>query len=80
MQTCLDKFPSSAAFDAIHEALNASEADRKDAMKKGGAVFAITLTNKAGEKESWNIDLKETGKVSKGLGEKPGGESSPYLT
>jgi hypothetical protein len=37
-------------------------------------VFAFTLKNKAGETASWNIDLKETGKVSSGLGEKPTGE------
>ncbi|KAM0333272.1 hypothetical protein ACHAQA_001933 [Verticillium albo-atrum] len=64
------KFPSSAAFDAISEALG-SEADRKDAIKQGNAVFAFTLKNPAGETDSWHIDLKETGKVQKGLGTKP---------
>jgi hypothetical protein len=68
-----DKFPSSAAFDEINNALNASEADRKDAIKQGNAVFAFTLKNAAGETESWNIDLKNKGAVSKGLGEKPNG-------
>ncbi|KAK4138063.1 sterol-binding-like protein [Trichocladium antarcticum] len=66
-----DKFPASAAFDQINSALNASEADRKDAMKQGNAVFAFTLKNAAGETDSWNIDLKNKGVVSKGLGEKP---------
>ncbi|EOO04146.1 putative fatty acid-binding protein [Phaeoacremonium minimum UCRPA7] len=65
-----DKFPSSAAFDAINDALNASEADKKDAIKQGNAVFAFTLKNSAGETESWHIDLKEKGQVSKGLPEK----------
>ena len=69
-----DNFPSSEAFDAINDALNASEADRKDALKQGGAIFAFTLKNAAGKKESWNIDLKNSGKVSTGLGEKPNGE------
>jgi hypothetical protein len=68
------KFPSSAAFDAINEALNASEADKKDALKQGNAVFAFTLKNAAGETESWHIDLKEKGTVGKGLGQKPNGE------
>lgn len=68
----LDKFPSSAAFDAINEALS-SEADKKDAIKQGNAVFAFTLKNAAGETESWHIDLKNTGTVGKGLGEKPTG-------
>ncbi|KAM0285669.1 hypothetical protein ACHAQH_001375 [Verticillium albo-atrum] len=64
------KFPSSAAFDAINSALS-SEADRKDAIKQGNAVFAFTLKNTAGETDSWHIDLKETGTVQKGLGTKP---------
>ncbi|KAJ4306230.1 hypothetical protein N0V88_001028 [Collariella sp. IMI 366227] len=66
-----DAFPSSVAFEQINSALNASEADRKDAMKQGNAVFAFTLKNAAGETDSWNIDLKNKGVVSKGLGEKP---------
>ena len=53
--------------------LTASEADRKDAMKQGNAVFAFTLKNAAGETESWHIDLKNKGEVGKGLGEKPNG-------
>ena len=72
-----DKFPSSAAFDAINEALTASEADKKDAIKQGNAVFAFTLKNAAGETESWHIDLKNKGTVGKGLGEKPTGEDTP---
>ncbi|KAJ6440442.1 SCP-2 sterol transfer family protein [Purpureocillium lavendulum] len=66
-----DKFPSSVAFDAIASALDSSAEDRKDAIKQGNAVFAFTLKNKAGETESWHIDLKETGKVATGTGAKP---------
>ncbi|ROV96248.1 hypothetical protein VMCG_07707 [Cytospora schulzeri] len=66
-----EKFPSSAAFQTINEALNVSEADKKDAIKQGNGVYAFTLKNTAGETESWHIDLKNEGKVSKGLGEKP---------
>ena len=72
-----DKFPSSEAFDLINAALNASDAERKDAIKKGGAIFAFTLKAGSGETESWYIDLKETGKVGKGVapeGKKPTGE------
>lgn len=68
-----DKFPASAAFDEINNALNASEADRKDALKQGNAVFAFNLKNAAGETESWHIDLKNKGAVFKGVGEKPTG-------
>ncbi|KAK5145577.1 hypothetical protein LTR04_001263 [Oleoguttula sp. CCFEE 6159] len=59
-------FPSSVAFDAISDSLKADDAERKDAIKKGGAVFAFTLKNKEGAQESWHIDLKEKGVVGKG--------------
>ncbi|KAF2813077.1 sterol-binding-like protein [Mytilinidion resinicola] len=61
-----DAFPSSTAFDAIAASLSNSDADRKDAIKKGGTIFAFTLKNDAGATESWYIDLKETGTVGKG--------------
>lgn len=69
-------FPSSSAFDAINDSLKSDEAERKKAIKDGNAVFAFTIKNKAGETESWNIDLKTKGEVSKGLGEKPTGEQT----
>ena len=59
-----DNFPSSAAFDAISSALS-NDAERKDAIKKGGAVFSFTLKNN-GEEANWYIDLKDTGKVGQG--------------
>ncbi|KAI4648066.1 hypothetical protein J4E93_004477 [Alternaria ventricosa] len=61
-----DEFPASAAFDEIAQALSASDADRKDAIKNGKAIFAFTLKNKAGAQETWYLDLKETGTVGKG--------------
>ncbi|KAG4423802.1 hypothetical protein IFR04_003098 [Cadophora malorum] len=66
-----DAFPSSAAFDTINDTLKSSDAERKDAIKQANAVFAFTLKNKAGETESWHIDLKNKGEVGKGLGDKP---------
>ncbi len=80
MRTPTDKFPSSEAFVAIDDALKASEADRKDAIKQANAVFGITLKNAAGETESWHIDLKTEGAVHAGLDAvKPNGkqESPP---
>ena len=68
-----DKFPSSAAFDAINSALS-DPAEKKTAIKQGNAVFAFTLKNAAGETESWHIDLKNKGEVGQGLGDKPTGE------
>lgn len=67
-------FPSSEAFDVINSALAADEKERKDAIKQGNAVFSFTLKNKAGETESWHIDLKNKGEVGKGLGDKPTGK------
>lgn len=58
-------FPSSAAFDAIASSLSSDDAERKDAIKKGGAIFAFTL-KKDGKEESWYIDLKKDGVVGKG--------------
>jgi len=69
-----DAFPSSVAFDAINDSLKSNEADRKDAVKKGNAVFAFTLKNASGETESWHIDLKEKGEVAKG--EAPAGKKA----
>ena len=68
-----DAFPSSEAFEAINAALTSSDAERKDAIKQGNGVFAFTLKNKAGETDSWYIDLKNKGEVGKGLGDKPTG-------
>ena len=73
-----DAFPSSAAFDLINESLNSNEADRKDAIKKGNAIFAFTLKNASGATESWHIDLKEKGEVSKG--EAPEGKKANGTT
>lgn len=70
-----DKFPSSAAFQAINDALNTSEADKKDAIKQGNGIYAFTLKNAAGETDSWHIDLKNEGKVNKGLADKADGRS-----
>ncbi|KAM0247894.1 hypothetical protein ACHAQJ_009664 [Trichoderma viride] len=66
-----DAFPSSEAFEAISAALSSNDADRKDAIKNGKAVFAFNLKNKAGETASWHIDLKDKGTVGTGLGENP---------
>lgn len=67
-------FPASEAFELIASALKADPAERKNAMKQANSIFAFTLKNKAGETESWNIDLKTKGEVSKGLGDKPTGK------
>ncbi|EFY90137.1 oleate-induced peroxisomal protein [Metarhizium acridum CQMa 102] len=71
------KFPASAAFDVIDSVLSGSDAERKDAIKQANGVFAFTLKNKAGETESWHVDLKESGRVGTGVGKPTGMVSSP---
>ncbi|KAF3907742.1 hypothetical protein AA313_de0209248 [Arthrobotrys entomopaga] len=60
-----DSHPSSEMFDFIASAMK-DENEKKDAIKKGGAIFCFTLKNAAGESQSWFIDLKKTGEVGKG--------------
>ncbi|QIW98122.1 hypothetical protein AMS68_003640 [Peltaster fructicola] len=67
------KFPSSEAFDLIADGLK-NEADKKDAIKQGKAIFAFTLKNGAGEEKSWYLDLKKKGEV--GVGAAPAGEKA----
>jgi len=69
-----DAFPSSVAFEAINDVLASNEAERKDAIKKGGAIFTFQLKNSSGEQEAWYLDLKETGTVGKGA--TPSGKKS----
>lgn len=61
-----DAFPSSTAFDLINESLRSNDADRKDAVKQGNAIFAFTLKNASDATESWYIDLKDKGEVCRG--------------
>ncbi|KAJ6445095.1 fatty acid-binding protein [Purpureocillium lavendulum] len=69
-----EKFPSSGLFDAINGAIGDREnkADLAKAIKQANAIFGFVLKNQAGETQSWHVDLKETGRVAKGLdGVKP---------
>lgn len=50
----------------IEAALASNEAERKDAVKQGKAIFGFKLKNEQGQEEAWHLDLKETGKVGKG--------------
>ena len=78
----VDAFPSSEAFEAINSSLQSDDAGRKDAVKKGNAVFSFTLKNKEANTESWHIDLKDKGVVAKGeapAGKKADGKLAPTL-
>lgn len=69
-----DAFPSSAAFDAINDALTSDAAEQKNAIKQGQAVFAFKLKNASGQEAAWHIDLKESGRVA--TGEAPAGKKA----
>jgi hypothetical protein len=76
-----DAFPSSAAFDVIHQTLQGDEATRKEAVNQAKAVVAFTIKNADGKEESWHLDLKENGAVGKGAapqGGKADGESPAH--
>lgn len=75
-----DKFPASAFFETMNGALQSSDADKKQAMDMGKGIYAFTLKNAAGETDSWHIDLKNEGKVGKGVGQKPDGMFSEPLS
>jgi len=66
MPISLPSHPSSQAFELIHSALQSDPAEKKDAIKKGGAIFGFTLKNADGKEESWYIDLKQEGVVGRG--------------
>ncbi|KAL2009712.1 hypothetical protein VTN00DRAFT_5519 [Thermoascus crustaceus] len=59
-------FPASAAFDVMNAALKSDDAERQDAIKKGNAIFAFTLTNAQGQTKSWYLDLKDKGVIGEG--------------
>jgi len=71
-------FPSSEAFELINKGLQDDPAEKKDAIKKAGAIFAFILKNKAGAQESWYIDLKNEGAVGTGASP-PGGKADVTL-
>lgn len=75
-----DAFPASAAFDLISDSFKSNESERKNAVQKAKAVFAFTLKNKDGQEDSWYIDLKETGEVTKQAPKKADGVSFLYLS
>lgn len=59
-------FPSSAAFDAINQALSSDDKLRKSSVKKVNALVVFKLTNADNKTEHWYLDLKQDGKVGKG--------------
>lgn len=64
----------------MNAALQADDAERQDAIKKGNAVFTFTITNAKGQTKSWYLDLKEKGVIGEGeapAGGKADGELAP---
>jgi putative sterol carrier protein len=61
-----DSFPSSAAFDAINQTLQADQGEKKSAVDSAKAIVAFNLKNEKGEEKSWYLDLKNKGEVGEG--------------
>ncbi|KAG9005856.1 hypothetical protein FRB95_001024 [Tulasnella sp. JGI-2019a] len=60
-------FDSSPLMEQLGAALaGLSEKDRKAEISKTKSVFEIQLKNKEGTEQSWTIDLKKEGAVTKG--------------
>lgn len=60
----------------INEQLSENPDEVRDAIKKGNGIFAFTIKGNSGVTDSWHVDLKSTGSVGKGIGEKPSGKTS----
>ena len=79
MSLALASHPSSQAFELINQALQ-DPAERKDAIKKGGAIFSFVL-KADGKEESWYIDLKDKGEVGRGAAPEGGkADGKPLCT
>jgi len=60
-------FKSSELLAKISDVLDGySDDERKAAIKKTNGIFELQIKNAAGEEKTWTIDLKKTGKVTKG--------------
>jgi len=53
-----------------------SEKDKKAEINKSKAVFELLIKNKDGKEQSWTIDLKKEGTITKG---KPAGKADVTL-
>ncbi|KAF8902326.1 SCP2 sterol-binding domain-containing protein [Mucidula mucida] len=63
----VDGFKSSEFIAALGTAFAAySEDEKKAQIKKTNGIFELAVTNEAGQKETWTIDLKKQGAVTKG--------------
>ncbi|KAJ4147150.1 hypothetical protein LMH87_001695 [Akanthomyces muscarius] len=71
MSVSNEKIPASQLFDVINEQLSENPDEVRDAIKKGNGIFAFTIKGNSGVTDSWHVDLKSTGRVGKGIGEKP---------
>lgn len=60
------EFPSSAAFDLMHQGITSDEERKKKYLKQANAVVQFDIKNSAGKVQSWYLEAKKTGEVGKG--------------
>lgn len=64
MSLAADGFNASSLFQELNDGLK-DEAIKKKAISAVKAVIVITLKNKEGKDQSWALDLKKDGSISK---------------
>lgn len=67
MSLAVDGFKSSKLFDLIKDGMSKmDDKEKAENMKKVNGIFELKLKNDAGKEETWTIDLKKKGEVTKG--------------
>ena len=73
MSVEVDGFNASALFKELNEGLQ-DKSKAQEAIKGVNAVIVITLKNKEGKDQSWVLDLKKEGTLTKVEGSVPKGD------
>lgn len=73
MSVEVDGFNASALFKELNEGLQ-EKSKAQEAIKGVNAVIVITLKNKEGKDQSWVLDLKKEGTLTKVEGSVPKGD------
>lgn len=73
MSVEVDGFNASALFKELNEGLQ-DKSKTQEAIKGVNAVIVITLKNKEGKDQSWVLDLKKEGTLTKVEGSVPKGD------
>ncbi|TFY73541.1 hypothetical protein EWM64_g10471 [Hericium alpestre] len=68
----VEGFKTSEILVALSEVFDSySDEEKKAQIKKTNGIFEIRVKNAAGAEGVWTIDMKSTGKITKGVSTKP---------